>query len=514
MAPLRPRRLSFRDRIGRRADSTSALSPSASIVAPRSRYSLRLRVFGAIALAGVAPLLFVIAWSQIDRGAVGQTWRTTLDAANLALTTLGNRSVDAARADLTQIARRRHVRLRIVAPTGEVPFDEDADDPTDALHPIEAFLFDPSESPPLRELDEPMGPILLRPEVAAARANGTYVACSSPGPILCQAIRLGGAAGSLVYVQKSSSRAVEAVATLRQQLLRLGLVTVPLILLLAYSTGRRIVSPIEELRRQALAKANDANRAADLPVHKDEVGDLGAALNALLSALAARGAQNEAFVADLVHELKSPVAAVRASADALEEGTLDGDRRARLARILGDSAAKLDQLVTQFLELARAEAGMPDEARSEIDLAALAHARVERIAEDERFSGIAFAAEENAPEGIPLVVAGVEHRLDALVRELLENAASFTPPGGLVVAEVGAENGMVVLSVRDSGPGIAAEDLPRVFDRFFTTRGKRRGTGLGLALARAVAEAHGGELRAESPPGGGARFELRVPSRS
>ena len=108
-----------------------------------------------------------------------------------------------------------------------------------------------------------------------------------------------------------------------------------------------------------------------------------------------------------------------------------------------------------------------------------------------------------------MVVQGVASRLESVLRNLLDNALSYARTR--VCIEVNRVVGEAEIVVSDDGPGIPPEDMPRVFDRFFTTRGDRRGTGLGLALARAVAEAHGGTIQAQSPPGGGARFVVRLP---
>jgi signal transduction histidine kinase len=313
----------------------------------------------------------------------------------------------------------------------------------------------------------------------------------------------------LVVVQATSRRAVQAVYGLRYQLLRLSLVTVPLALVLAVLTGRRIVRPIELLRRQALDKAKAATTATLDAGGRDEVAVLAEAFNALLLALEKKRADNEAFVADLVHELKNPVAAVRATADMLGEAGVDADRAARIARVLRDSSTKLDRVVTQFLELARAEAGLPDEERTVEDAAGLVEALVGNLREDGRHPGVELACTRCAPGEAR--VRAVAHRLDTLVRELLENARSFAGDGGRVEARVEAHGDDVVLVVSDTGPGIAPQDLPRVFSRFFTTRGRSRGTGLGLALVKAVAEAHGGSVGATSKPGEGASFEVRLP---
>jgi two-component system sensor histidine kinase ChvG len=298
--------------------------------------------------------------------------------------------------------------------------------------------------------------------------------------------------------------------SLRHHLLRLALLTTPVALTLAFYMGRRLVRPIEHLRRQALEKAAAQSPRTVLDAERrDEVGVLADAFNVLLLALEKKRVDHQAFVADLVHEFKNPVAAVRACADTLVSGPLDEERAARIARVLHDSTGKLDQLVTHVLELARAEAGMPNEERSRVDVRALTSALVERFRDDARYAGRRFLFE--APEE-PSIVLGVPHRLDALFRELVDNGASFAGEDGIVRVSVASSGGEVRIVVSDDGPGISADDLSKVFERFFTRRqGERRGTGLGLALVRAVTEAHGGTVIASSRPGEGASFEVRLP---
>jgi two-component system sensor histidine kinase ChvG len=287
----------------------------------------------------------------------------------------------------------------------------------------------------------------------------------------------------IVYVDKSSARAVEEVYFVRRTLLRLSLVTAPLAMAIGFWAARRVTLPIENLRDEALKKALSESPGSNLTEHSDEVGDLAEALNTLLGALEKRRAENEAFVGDVVHEMKSPVAAITAVAEALE-GPLDRARQERLSRALGASAKKLDALVSQFLDLAKIEAGMAREARETVDLGKLA-------------SEVRFLCETEGNTAI----SGVERRLEALVAELVDNAASFTPRGGAVRVRVAAKPGAVELVVEDEGPGIPEADAAKVFDRFFTTRGEKRGTGLGLALVLAVAQAHGGSARASARDG-------------
>jgi two-component system sensor histidine kinase ChvG len=261
------------------------------------------------------------------------------------------------------------------------------------------------------------------------------------------------------------------------------------------------------LRSQVLARAADGSTGPriDLP-RRDEIGDLALAFDGLLRTLDERRQANQAFVADLVHEFKNPVAAIRASAEQLR-GRDPDPRSERLARILETSSERLDALVTQFLDLARAEAGMPSEARAATDLAGLARGIVDSVRADARWSGVAFVLRSPALAS----VTGVSIRLESLLRNLIENAASFAAPAGAVDVQIEASEHAIHLSVHDTGPGILEADLPRVFDRFFTTRGSARGTGLGLALVKAVVVAHGGEVRADSAPGEGATFHVTLP---
>jgi signal transduction histidine kinase len=479
--------------------------------------SLRVKVFAVMLAVSVAPQLFVFAWSKMERNIAGTMQANAIRAADETVEALTRRR-EAVAANLPplermldDVARLHVVRVRLLGEGGRVYADVDRDNDFDLVHQIGTLFFGPDGAPSLREFDASLEPLLLRPEVTDARVKDISSGCrTSAGSklLVCHAVRFvehGDGTDDVVYVQESSRRAVRALYDLRYQLARLTVITVPVALLLAWWISKRIVTPIEKLRREALKKASSANPEGALVLEgKDEVADLALAFNRLLAQLGERGLANERFVADLVHEFKNPVAAIRVCADTLGDGPIDEAKSTRIARVLKDSSIRLDTLVSQFLELARAEAGMPNEARSEVDLAALAEGIVEAMRV--RHPGVQIDVDRDERAS----VLGVSHRLDSVLRNLLENAVSFAPVSGKVHVVVKRAADEVVVSVSDNGPGISEAELPKVFTRFFTTRG--RGSGLGLALVRAVVEAHGGTVSVVSPPGEGATFELRIPS--
>lgn len=473
---------------------------------PGSAYALRVRVVLAVLVAALLPQGLVLAWSQVERAVPSRLWRDTAAAMEASASAAHTADGAALAEAIASVARAHHARVRVLGAMGETLVDVDEDTAADGWHPVERFLFG-AVARSARELDESLPPPVLRDEIALAREHGRFVGCETTGAVICQGAVAVAPVGLMVHVQRSSLRAVGPVYALRARLLRLTILTLPLSVLLALWATARFMRPLAALRDRALVKARAASRAADLPASDDEVGDVAQALNALLDALDARRSEKERFVADLVHQMKSPVAAVRVAAELLAKDAAS-DRDARLGRALDQSSRKLDDLVSHFLELAKVEAGLSEEPRRPVDLAELARAVASDVARDPRYARVTFDHECARP----VIVEGVAARLEAMVRELVDNAASFVDAAsGRVRVTVSEEGGSAELRVEDDGPGIAASDLPRVFDRFFTTRGPMRGTGLGLALVKAVAEAHGGSVAARSGDQGGAVLAVTLP---
>jgi len=218
------------------------------------------------------------------------------------------------------------------------------------------------------------------------------------------------------------------------------------------------------------------------------------------------------FVANASHELKTPVAAIVAAAEALRVAVDRGDESAvRFARQVEASARWLDDLVVDLLDLSRLERGSPDLSSVRLDL--VARDEVERLRERAEAEGrvLRFEAQE-------AVVAGSRRDLAIAVRNLLDNAVRSTGEGGVIDVEVRAEGEEAVLRVADTGEGIPTRDLDRVFERFYRVDGGRSratgGTGLGLAIVRHVAVGHDGAVSVESELGAGSTFALRLPRRA
>jgi two-component system phosphate regulon sensor histidine kinase PhoR len=217
------------------------------------------------------------------------------------------------------------------------------------------------------------------------------------------------------------------------------------------------------------------------------------------------------FVANVSHELRTPVAALRSVIETLADGAMDDRPVAEeFLRRADTEAERLVQLVEELLELSRIESGELPLAIKPTDVTALVQEAVERLhAEAARRHQQISVDLGPGLQDLPLDAT----RVDRAVGNLLQNAIKFTPEGGSISLKADLEDNQLHVSVTDSGIGIAASDLPRVFERFYKVDQSRAsgGTGLGLALVKHAVEAHGGSVRAESRLGEGSTFSFVIP---
>jgi two-component system, OmpR family, sensor histidine kinase MprB len=276
-------------------------------------------------------------------------------------------------------------------------------------------------------------------------------------------------------------------------------------ILLAAALGlivsRAAVAPVARLTRatERVTETGDLSERIDAS-GEDELSRLAGSFNAMLGALEESTNAQRQLVADASHELRTPLTSLRTNFEVLmSDRELEPDERRKLLDDVVEQIGEMTALIAELIELARGDQ-LPSEPEV-VRLDLVTEAAVERARRDR--PGVTFNTrlEES-------VVNGVSPSLERAIGNILDNAAKWSPPGGEV--DVSVEDATVV--VRDHGPGIDADDLPHVFDRFYRSSSARTmpGSGLGLAIVRQVAQAHRGDVVAERAEGGGTRITLRL----
>jgi two-component system sensor histidine kinase ChvG len=269
----------------------------------------------------------------------------------------------------------------------------------------------------------------------------------------------------------------------------------------------------------ALARrAAERQRVAfpDYTDREDEIGDLSGALRAMTAALYARLDAIERFAADVAHEIKNPLTSLRSAVETLRLARTE-EQRERLLSVIVHDVRRMDRLVTDISNASRLDAELSREAQATVDLRRLLAAVVDVSGAKAESRGVGVTLD--APEG--LETRGLDGPLGQVFRNLVENAISFSPEGGVVAirARRGREGG-VVATVEDDGPGVPEDKREAVFERFWSERPEAAfgdHSGLGLSISRQIVAAHGGtiacENRRETPDGPvlGARFTVTLP---
>jgi heavy metal sensor kinase len=315
----------------------------------------------------------------------------------------------------------------------------------------------------------------------------------------------------LLVIARSTEQIDQALAGLVRTLI----IAIPLAMALAAGGGiflaRRALKPVDKIAQTA-QKIGESDLSKRINVNtRDELGRLAATLNEMIGRLEKAFQRQKQFTSDASHELRTPLAVIEAESTlALQKERPPGDYQQSLETVSQESR-RMSSLIDQLLTLARADAGKEQWNFTEANLGKLISdlsADVEILCQDK---GLVCQLGET-PD---LVVKGDEARLRELFMNVMDNAIRYTPPPGTISVSLGRDGQTAVVSIKDTGVGIPAEEIPFIFDRFYRVDKSRSraegGTGLGLAICKHIAEAHGGKIKVESQVGAGSTFSVYLP---
>jgi len=449
---------------------------------------------------------------------------------------------DDARRILVQLGGRHLARLRVVDRDGRLIADsarlgprrqETTEDLPEAPTDDAPLLYRIGSAPfrALRRLSEPPtdqpvdtwepASFLDAPEVRSA-LEGRYGATTriSPGGqrsvtlYIAIPVRIDTVVEGAVLVSQSTSRILEALHAVRLGVFRVFLVSLSVAVVLTLLMATTIARPLGRLRRRAEAILDRRGRlrgSFEPSRRNDEIGELERALAELTRRLEEHLQFTESFAADVSHEFKNPLAAIRTATEMALEVDDPADRRRFLGMIQQD-VARMERLLNEAREISRIDARIDEEELESVAIDTLLENLVDAFRMRRANRGPAFTV---ALADRDVRVTASADRLLQVFENLLANAVSFSPPDGTVTVTLRLEGGQAVVTIADEGPGIPEEHCERVFDRFFSYRpdGRDDGghSGLGLAIVRAVVEAYNGTVTAGSRAGGGAKLTVRVP---
>jgi two-component system, OmpR family, sensor histidine kinase ChvG len=511
-----------------------------------SRISVRLLAFNLLLV--FLPVAGVYYLDTYERQLLDAQERAMVQEGRVLAAALSDRGpleVLDAEALLTRLRQQSEARLRVVDAEGRVLADsshlgpkleDDADARAradrvrdDPLYRFGAWLYRQVEwllgAAPLSDSVPADGgsvsAVVVTPEIRAALA-GRYGARTRASPggrrsmTLFSALPVwnGGRVVGAVEVSQSTARLFRALDQTRLGVFKVFLASVGVAVVLSLLVSTTFVRPLRRLRDESRAILDRRGR---LRGHfggsrrRDEIGELARALEELSRRLEDHARFTESFAADLGHELKNPLASIRSATEVLAEIDTPVERRRFLA-LVEREVARMEHLVTASRELARIDAGIETEERRPVELNGLLAA----IVEGYRLRVGPGPGIELVPAPETLSTLGVPERLTAVFENILDNALSFSPPGGTVHVQVSRQGGWAVTTVTDEGPGLPPGSEELIFSRFYSYRpGPARSdethTGLGLALVKAIVEGYGGSISAASRGDGGAVLTVRLP---
>jgi two-component system sensor histidine kinase MprB len=337
-------------------------------------------------------------------------------------------------------------------------------------------------------------PVTARTLAVARGRSGPALSEADIGGVHVRILATSLVPGVALQVSRPLTEVDDELVRIRLWLLVVTLCGVLLAACIGVLVPRAALTPLERLTQTAEHVSRTGDLRSRIDVHgTDELSRLAATFNTMLAALEQAVQSQRQLVADASHELATPLTSTRTNIEVLlRNDVLDRGDRERLTRGVAEQLGGMSDLVGELVELARGDE-RPVE-REDVSLDVLVDGAIHRIGRD-------FPQVEVVADLEPVMVLGVPSMIARAVSNLIHNAAKWSPPGRPVEVRLVAG----VLTVRDHGPGIGEEDLPRVFDRFYRAREARgaAGSGLGLAIVKQVAEAHGGTVVAGAAPAAG-----------
>ncbi len=502
-------------------------------------WSRRLSLTSRILMVNVLPLVLlgggVIYLDVYRKQLLDERFKLALVEAQIIAEALAGASNARQAALLVQLGKEQKLRLRLYNNAGKLEADSFAlAPPSFALADLatetdsQAFARRLDEwsdwlvgTPPLPLYREPTSDdVAAWPELQRAKEESLTQIVLRHAPDRTHVINAAapvGLRGETLLLTRNPVDIVEAVRTARSLVFLAVLAALAVSTFLSLFLARTIVNPLRTLVDAAVRVRQGRDRQVEvprLPQRRDEIGLLARAISDMTAALRHRIDAVESFAADVAHEIKNPLASLRNATETL--GRVDDlELRAQLLDIARHDVRRIDRLVTDISDASRIDAELSRATFERIDLLALTRAIVGSREDRDQNAGHPINI-ESPLDRVP--VMGEPSRLERVIVNLLDNAVSFSPPKAEVRVDIASQNGWVTLGVEDAGPGIPADHREQVFQRFHSLRPDSEDfgnhSGLGLAIARSIAEAHDGTLAAHQRTDGaqGARLELRLPA--
>jgi signal transduction histidine kinase len=471
-------------------------------------HSLRLRLLLTLVLVVAVAISLVsvfggLATTRLFREYVQARFeRDHVVAAGVLQSTGGDGSLTSLRAQAEELGQTMGADIILVDPNGDVLVD------TQGTLDGKTLVLPAMDAPPPDHSSGLFTELIGSAQPANPGSDSPVILVVRPNP--------SGASSNAVFIQpvfpRGGGRRVDSplFGTINRAFLLAAAASGVGALALALLLSRRIVSPVEALTVAAHnMEKGDLSQRVD--VHSsDEIGELGRAFNAMADSLNRQENLRRTMVADVAHELRTPLSNIRGYLEAVRDRVVQPDEK--VVDSLYEEAMLLTRLVNDLQELALAEAGQLKLARRPADIRALIEKTLTALRPQLAAKGI--EAKVSLPEQLPEVEVDPE-RIGQVLHNLLDNAVHYTPQGGEIAVEAAQGENEIEVRVSDDGPGIPPEHLPYVFERFYRAdRARARatgGAGLGLAIVKQLVQAHGGQVRAESETGKGATFTFTLP---